>query len=80
VLIHNIDMLERVDLIVADELHLLSDPDRGPALLSVLENCLLHLSVDRIIDPSAGRRFSHTVSGCAILRVCRRPVVRRGVM
>ena len=83
-LINNIDILERVDLIVADELHLLSDPDRGPALLSVLEKLTRSAFTCRMIGLSTrlpAADFLARFLDARILRVCRRPVeLRRGVL
>jgi helicase len=84
VLINNIDVLERVELIVADELHLLSDPDRGPALLSVLEKLTRSAFTCRLIGLSTrlpAADFLARFLDARILRVCRRPVeLRRGVL
>lgn len=83
-LINNIDVLERVDLIVADELHLLADPDRGPALLSVLEKLIRSEFRCRLIGLSTrlpATDFLSRFLDARILRVCRRPVeLRRGVL
>jgi len=83
-LVKSIDLLERVDLVVADELHLLADPDRGPALASVIEK-LARAEFDlRFIGLSTrlpAPDFLADFLNARIMRVCRRPVeLRRGVL
>lgn len=83
-LVKKIDLLQRVDLIVADELHLLADPDRGPALLSVIEKIARSGFDCRFIGLSTRLPAADFLAGflnARIMRVYRRPVeLRRGVL
>ncbi len=83
-LVQKIDLLAQVDLIVADELHLLTDPDRGPALLSVIEKLVRSTFDCRFIGLSTrlpAAEFLADYLHARIMRVCRRPVeLRRGVL
>ena len=78
---HRVSWIDNISLVVADEIHLLDNVDRGPTLEVVLARLLQVNSDIQILalwkTPSAGRlRLRHSSAGSRLRRFAREPPLR----